>query len=343
MKKKDTIFKFILVALLCVALVGALTIGATSISIRELSSIIQYKLGFVDQVNETKLTVFWAMRLPRALATLLVGGSLAISGGALQGLFRNPLADPTLIGISGGAALAASVGIVLGVNIQLLGYYGLTFITFLGAIIAAVLVYRISVSNGKSSVTIMLLAGIAVNALSSAGMGLMHYLSDETQLRNLTFWLLGGMGGVNWKNLMVLIPFTLIPCMLIPRLSKQLNIFVLGEESAQSLGVNVSKLKLYVILLCTLAVGASVAISGMIGFIGLVIPHIIRLIQGTNHQNLLPNSFLMGAAVLLTADTICRTIISPTELPIGIVTAFIGTPLFLSLLVKESKKYSLAV
>ncbi|MCP4520694.1 MAG: iron ABC transporter permease [Cytophagales bacterium] len=332
-------------SLLVISFILSTGIGALTIYPSQILEMILVKLELMTngnyQVNQE--TVFWSIRVPRVLAGGLVGAGLAISGACMQGLFRNPLADPGLIGISAGASLTASIFIVLGLNIGILGYYGLSVATFLGASFTTWIVYRLAQTNGKTLVSTMLLAGVAINALAGACTGFLTYLSDDAQLRSLTFWLLGSLGGANWKNVMALIPFVIIPVLFIPSLGKQLNAFALGENEAAYMGVNVSRLKVIVIILTTMAVGASVAIAGMIGFIGLVIPHILRLITGPNHKILLPASMLLGAIVLILSDLLSRTIFAPTELPIGIITSLLGTPLFLSILLKEKRKQTFEI
>lgn len=342
MNNRLTLFA-VLVPVLIITIICSVGIGALQINPMQLIQMVFVKIGF--SVNGDFLPhqaiVFWSIRLPRVLAGALIGAGLAIAGACMQGLFRNPLADPGLIGISAGASLTASCFIVLGLNGGILGYYGLSFSTFLGACLTSYLVYQLSQINGKIVVATMLLAGIAVNALAGACTGFLTYFSTESELRNLTFWLLGSLGGISWKNVGVLIPFVLLPCLFLPKLSKQLNAFSLGEHEAIYLGIDVIKLKIIIIVLTTMIVGASVSIAGMIGFIGLVVPHILRLVIGPDFRILLPASMLLGAIVLILSDLLCRTILAPAELPIGIITSLIGTPIFLSILLKEKKKQSI--
>lgn len=341
---KSTLF-IILSSLLVISFILSTGMGALTISPTQLLEMILVKLGWMTdgnfQVNQT--TVFWSIRLPRVLAGGLVGAGLAISGACMQGLFRNPLADPGLIGISAGASLTASIFIVLGLNIGIVGYYGLSVATFFGAAFTTWIVYKLAQTNGQTLVSTMLLAGVAINALAGACTGFLTYLSDDAELRSLTFWLLGSLGGANWNNVFALIPFVVIPMIFIPSLGKQLNAFALGENEAAYMGINTARLKIIIITLTTMAVGASVAIAGMIGFIGLVIPHILRLMIGPDYKVLLPASMLLGAIVLIFADLLSRTILAPTELPIGIITSLLGTPLFLSILLKEKRKQTFGI
>lgn len=327
------------VLLVVMFLLGAGT-GAMAIAPAEVMQILLHKLGIISHSEATAAqeAVVWAVRLPRVITGMLIGAGLAVSGACMQGLFRNPLADPGLIGISAGASFFAALAILFGANMFLFGSYSLPLATFFGAALTAFLVYRLSRSGGKTLVSTMLLAGIAVNALVGACTGFLTYMADEAQLRDITFWLLGSLGGATWSSVLSLLPFVLLPLIFLPTLSKSLNVFALGEGNAACLGTNVSRLKTHVILLSTMAVGASVAVAGMIGFVGLVIPHVVRMMAGPDHKTLLPASGLLGASLLVGADLLCRTLVAPAELPIGIITAIIGTPLFLSILLREKRK-----
>ena len=283
------------------------------------------------------------VRIPRVLLGLLVGAALGISGTAIQGIFRNPLAEPGLIGISSGASLMAVIIIVLEISLlsslsNLLGYYLLAFGAFSGAGIAALIVYQISRNDGKSNVATMLLAGIAINALAGALTGLITFAADDQQLRNITFWMLGSLGGATWETVIAVTPFILIPVLVLPRLGKALNAFALGEVQAAQLGLKVGLIKRNIVILATMAVGAAVSVSGIIGFVGLLVPHTIRLIIGVDNKHVLPASAMFGALMLTLADMLCRTVIAPIELPIGVITALLGTPLFLYILIKDKKK-----
>lgn len=332
------------VLLLLVSIILSVGMGAVFISPLQVLSILADSMGMKTSIafTETQSAVLTAIRLPRVLLAILVGGSLAISGASLQGLFRNPLADPSLIGISSGASLAAVACIVLGLNSvsgwnALTNAYSLSIITFGGALATAIVVYRLSQSGGKTIISTMLLAGIAINALTGAFTGVFTYAASDVQLRSITFWMLGSLGGATWNNVIGILPFTLIPILLLPSTAKSLNTFSLGEHNASHLGTNTERVKAVVILLTTLCVGASVAVTGVIGFIGLIVPHILRLLMGPDHRHLLYLSALLGAIVLVSADLAARTLFVPTELPIGILTSLIGAPVFLYIVIKERK------
>ncbi|QJD79464.1 FecCD family ABC transporter permease [Spirosoma rhododendri] len=315
-------------------------VGAVAIAPGEVLRILAGWLGIATDVNQTKAVILTTIRLPRVCLGMLIGSGLAVAGAAMQGLFRNPLADPGLIGISSGASLAAVLMIVLEVTLfqklaGLAGYYALSLVAFAGACGTTLLVYRLARVSGRSVVTTMLLAGIAINALAGALTGLLTYMATDDQLRTITFWALGSLGGASWTTVLVLLPFMAVVLIGMPRLAKSLNLLALGESQAAMLGVNLTSLKRQVIILSTLAVGTSVAVAGVIGFVGLVIPHLIRLVAGSDHRRVLTGSALGGAIVLTGADALSRTIVAPAELPIGILTALIGTPVFLWMLIRQ--------
>ncbi len=278
------------------------------------------------------------IRLPRALLGLCVGAVLALSGVAMQGLFRNPLADPGLIGVSSGAALGAAVAIVGGAAFgglpAWLAPYLLSLCAFAGGLGVTALVYRLGRRNGQTSVATMLLAGIALTALAGAAIGLFTYLADDATLRTLTFWNLGSLNGASYARLWPLLLVTAGVALWLPRRARALNALLLGESEARHLGFAVERLKRELVFCTALGVGAAVAAAGMIGFIGLVVPHLMRLLVGPDHRLLLPASALTGASLLLLADLLARLLLAPAELPIGIVTALIGAPFFIYLLLR---------
>lgn len=279
------------------------------------------------------------IRLPRTLLGLMVGAGLSVSGALLQGLFRNPLADPALVGVSAGAGLAAAAVIVLGDRLLAaldghgpMPYAALPASAFLGGLATTYGLYRVATWSGRTSVATMLLAGIALAALTGALTGLLVYASDDRQLRDLTFWSLGSLSGATWTKVATSAPAILPILILVPFLGRGLNALVLGEAEAFHLGVAVERLKRLVILLVAVAVGAGVAAAGVIGFVGLVVPHVLRLLIGPEHRRLLPACALLGGALLVLADIVARLVVAPAELPIGIVTAIVGAPVFLWLL-----------
>ena len=290
-----------------------------------------------DDLGQAELIV-GQIRLPRTLLGVATGGVLALAGVAMQGLFRNPLADPGLIGVSSGAALGAAIAIVFGASMgglpEAFAPYLLSACAFGGGLLVTALVYRLGRHNGQTSVATMLLAGIALTALAGALIGLFTYLADDATLRTLTFWNLGSLNGASYPRLWPLLLVTLLVACWLPRRVDALNALLLGESEARHLGFDVERLKVDLILCTALGVGAAVAAAGLIGFIGLVVPHLLRLIVGPDHRVLLPASMFGGAILLLLADLVARLALAPAELPIGIVTALIGAPFFLYLLIR---------
>jgi len=291
-------------------------------------------------LDATAQIILFDIRLPRLVLGLVVGASLAVSGAVMQGLFRNPLADPGLVGVGAGAGLGAISAIVLGASLPsglslALGNYAVPIAAFLGGWISTLVLYRISTQRGRTSVAVMLLAGIALGALAGAVSGVLVYMADDAQLRDLTFWGLGSLAGASWAKVLAAGPLIILALAAAPFLAKSLNGLALGEAAASHMGIPVQRMKSVAIVTVAGATGAAVAVSGGIGFIGIVVPHLLRIAVGPDHRYLLLNSALLGAALLVGADMISRTIISPAELPIGIMTAFLGVPFFLFLLARS--------
>lgn len=331
-----------LIGLLVLTFLLSVGIGAVAISPGQVVAILGKQFGIeLPWVFEARQeAVLTAIRLPRVLLGMLIGSGLAVSGAAIQGLFRNPLADTGLIGVGSGAALAVVSVIVLGLTAlhgltSLFGIFTLPIAAFIGSIATTMIVYKLATISGRTVVATMLLAGIAINALTGAATGLLTFVATDVQLRNITFWSLGSLGAATWSSLGAVTPFILAALILIPRMARPLNTLMLGESEAGHLGVNVEQLKRRLVILVALAVGASVSIAGVIGFIGLIVPHILRLVIGPDHRRLIPCAALLGASLLLCADLLARTIVAPAELPIGIVTAVLGAPFFLWLLLRD--------
>jgi iron complex transport system permease protein len=331
--------------LLLLSIVTSVCIGAVHISVTELWSMVTYHTGLSSHPEFTsqQMAVLLNLRMPRVLSGVLIGAALAISGASIQGLFRNPLAEPGLIGISSGATLFAALMIVFGGKILMMigsnyGYYLLSLSAFIGALLTALIVYRLAMHQGRTMITALLLTGIAINALAFAFTGLLTYISTDEQLRNITFWSLGSLGGASWVSVMSILPFIAIPLIGLPLMGKSLNALALGEVQAGHMGFNVGVIKRTVLLLATMSVGASVAVAGIISFVGLVIPHIIRIGFGSDNRLVIPGSALLGASMLTIADLVSRTIVAPAELPIGIVTALAGSPVFIYMISSQIKK-----
>lgn len=335
-------FTWVLAALLVVVSIASLSSGASDTA---LWSVLR-ALASGEEVSAIDRIILMDIRLPRAVMGILVGAALAVSGAVMQGLFRNPLADPGIVGVSGGASLGAVSAIVLGglLPASFAAYFGSSTIAlaaFLGAWGSTLLLYRVATRNGQTSVATMLLAGIALGALFGAAGGLLVYKADDAQLRTLTFWGLGSLAGATWPKIAAAAPVILAGLVATPFLARGLNGLVLGEAAAMHMGIPVQRTKRIAILAVAAATGAAVAVSGGIGFVGIVVPHLLRLATGPDHRALLPNSALLGASLLLGADMISRSIVAPAELPIGIVMAIIGAPVFLYILLRRANTMGL--
>lgn len=322
--------------LLAISFIAGSARGAYAISPFQLWHVLLDMLAGSAQPTPEHL-VFMNIRLPRLLLGVAAGAALGMSGALMQGLFRNPLADPGLIGVSSGAALAAGMTIVLGSMWfpdmpRTLGSWTLVSTAFIGSLLVTVLVYALSQQDGATRVGIMLLAGVAINALAGAGLGYLTFLATDEQLRNIQFWLLGSLGGARWSAVALVFSMVVVAVGAGFTLARPLNAIALGEAQAALLGVPVERVKRFAVLLTALAVGAVTATTGIIGFIGLVAPHCVRLVAGPDHRIVLPGSALLGAALVLAADSVARTMVKPAELPLGVLTAFVGVPFFLLLL-----------
>lgn len=324
-----------LLTALLLALGIALTLGAVTMPLPRLGEALRRLL--FDGASSTSDASLLLLRLPRTLEAALVGGGLALAGAAMQALFRNPLVDPGLLGVSSGASLGAALLLVLVRPAGRFGWLlahplGLTLAAFACGLAAAVGVAALGRAGGRTSVVGMLLAGIAVSALCSAGHGLLSYVATDAQLRGLAFWSLGSLGGTSFRTLSTTGPISLLAAVLLLRRARPLGALLLGETAASHLGVEVERLKREVLVLGVLLCAVAVAQHGVIAFVGLVAPHLARLVLGADPRAALPGALLLGALLLVIADTLCRTVVVPAELPIGAITSALGGPFFLGLL-----------
>jgi len=334
-----------LIGLLLVAMVISMTTGASGASTL---NVIGAWFGQVPDSQTQAVrdyAVIYNIRLPRMLLGMLIGAALAVSGLLMQGLFRNPLADPGLVGVSAGAGLGAVSIIVLGTTAlapltAFLGIYTLQLASFVGGLVTTFILYRVATRSGQTAIATMLLAGIALGALAGAVTGVMVYIATDSQLRDLTFWGLGSLSGANWTKIMASGPIIIAALAVSAFLAKGLNALTLGEATAGHLGIPVQRFKRVVVVTVAAATGASVAVSGGIGFVGIVVPHLLRLVIGPDHRYLLPATALLGASFLLLADAVSRVIVAPAELPIGIVTAAVGGPFFLWILLRKRAAFA---
>jgi iron complex transport system permease protein len=328
----------VLAAALVLACVLSLSQGAVALAPSQVTAILLTRLGIHLDVSFTGQheAVLLAIRLPRLLLGVLVGAGLASAGAALQAIFRNPLADPALVGVSSGAALGAVAAIVFGLASST-GLWSLPLAAFIGGLSATLAIYRFARRDGRTEVTTLLLAGLATNALLGAVIGLIIQRATDPQLRSIVFWQLGSLGSATWSSVLVAWPFLLGACVLLQRQARQLNLLLLGEAEAFHLGLDTERLKLQAVALAALATGTAVAVAGIIGFVGLIVPHLVRLLVGPDHRRLLPLSALGGALLLVLADLGARTIVQPAEISLGVVTAFLGAPFFLYLIERSRR------
>jgi iron complex transport system permease protein len=333
--------------LLTAGFIASLAIGPVVIAPEKVVSILwngSFGTRGSSAVDLRDAVVVLDIRLPRAVLAVIVGAGLAVAGAIMQGVFRNPLADPGLVGISPGAALAAVAWIVFGGLVvayvpRALINHALPLASFIGSLTAILLLHRLATHDGRTSVANLLFAGIALAALAGAGTGLIIFIASDQQLREFTFWTLGSLGGATWERVVLALPFTLALIAASFWIARGLDVIALGEAEAFHTGVNVERIKRIAIIVVAAGVGAAVAVSGIIGFVGLVVPHLLRLSMGPAHKPLIAGSALLGAALLTMSDVFARTVATPAELPIGVVTALIGAPFFIWLLQRHKRSF----
>jgi iron complex transport system permease protein len=337
---------FVLALLLAAALVASAAIGAFTFSPARMAGYLAQGAGWTPPREADALArgVFLQLRLPRVLLAALTGAVLGVSGTLMQGLFRNPIVEPGLAGTSAGAALGAALVFVLGGGTMAftarLGALAVPLVAFAGAFVATMIVYRVSSSFGKVNVFTLLLAGIAVNAMCSAGTGFLSYVARDPQARNITFWNLGTFTTADWRAVSVVGGALLVCFVWSLRYAKPLNALMLGEEEAALLGFDSRRLVLRLLVLNTLMVAMTTAMVGVIAFVGLVVPHMLRMLRSSDHTFLLPASALLGALLMVVVDVVARLVIPPAELPIGIITAVFGAPVFLWILLRQQRRGS---
>lgn len=322
---------------LLLAMAASTSVGAVSVSPWQALLAPLAWLGHdVGGLDETAAAVIATIRAPRVVLAALVGAALAASGAVLQGLFRNPLADPGLVGVTTGASFAVALALVgFGALQWAAPLWALPVAAFTGGVLAVIAIATLASRDGRTSVSTLLLAGIAINALAGAGLGYLIYASQDSELRDLTFWTLGSLGGATWPRVLAVLPFLVVALVGLLRLARPLNAMALGEASALHLGVDVERVKRRGVLFVALAVGAAVSVTGAINFVGLVVPHLWRLAFGPDHRGLIPGSALLGGLLLVFADVVARVVVAPSELPVGVVTATLGAPFFLWLLWRQ--------
>ncbi|WP_409227879.1 FecCD family ABC transporter permease [Gudongella sp. SC589] len=338
-------FTMLVLVVLLILMVGiTATIGSASISTIDVYRVVASKIPVLGElvdsnsITPSQHSIIWSVRLPRLLLGVIVGAGLSISGASFQGLLKNPMADPYILGISSGAALGAAIAIILKLEAAFLGFSGISILAFVGALIAVTLVYNIGRIRSQVPVTTLLLAGVAVGQFLTAITSLLMVIYNR-DMTKIIYWTLGSLAGKGWNPITTMSVPIIAAMVILLFFSRDINIMLTGEESAKSLGVNVERIKVYILLLGTFITSMAVSISGIIGFVGLIIPHIVRLIVGPDHRILLPASAVVGSIFMVFTDTIARTVISPMEIPVGIITAIFGGPFFIYLL--RSKKKAL--
>lgn len=345
------LFLWVLFATVIIGGIFSLTVGAMDLSVQQVIAILSHKASGAETVasdvafSKAQEIVVWNIRFTRICLAIIVGCGLGMAGAAMQGVFRNPLADPGIIGVSGGGAIGAITMIVLGARllptemVQQFSLYAVPVAAMTGAVFMTWLIYSFSLRRGQVDLISMILVGIAINALGAAFIGLLTFIATAEELQTMTFWGLGSLGRANWRLMLPALMFILLPSLFIPSYARALNALSLGEQDAQHLGINVKVVKRNLIILSASVVGATVALCGTIGFIALVAPHIIRTAMGPDHRYQMIGAGLLGALLLVLADMGARTIVAPAELPIGILTAFFGAPIFLMLIFKRRRTY----
>lgn len=328
------------VALSAALLVGCLLsagLGAYSIPLGDVLSSVQHRVGLGGQsLDRVAESVLWNVRLPRVVLALLVGASLGCAGALMQGVFGNPLAEPGVIGISSGAAVGAVASIALGLTF--LGNWTITVCAFVSGLFTVLVVYALSRSGGRTEVVTLILTGIAVNAFAGALIGLFIFFADNAQITQITFWQLGSLSQATWPKVLAVLPCAVLGLLVAPFYAKKLDLLALGERSARHLGVDVERLRIVLVLVVALLTAAAVAVAGIISFVGLLVPHLLRMANGPGHRFLVPGSALGGALVLVAGDLAARTVADPAELPLGVLTALFGSPFFFWLLRRTRRR-----
>lgn len=311
--------------------------GASGVGIEVIFKSITNIFGAENIIDLADKIVIFDIRIPRVLVAIFVGIALSSAGLLMQGIFQNPLVSPYTLGISNGAAFGAALSIVLGLNLTIIGSYAIPLFAFIFAILTMIIVYLVAKASRNSSKSLVL-SGVAIGYLFSAMVSFLKYVSSSDELPEIVFWMMGGMTGIAWKNIFIIMTIVIIGVLIMYKYSWELNIMALGEETAKSMGVNYNKRKTQFMIIATLMTAVAVAFTGIIGFVGIIAPHISRMIFGSDYRYLIPGTALTGALLLLVSDTLARNLFAPTELPVGIITSFIGVPFFLYLIIRNKRE-----
>ncbi|QEK13352.1 iron chelate uptake ABC transporter family permease subunit [Crassaminicella thermophila] len=347
-QKRRYYWKFFIVifALLCICIFFVSTLGVAKISFAEAYRILLRNVPLIgryisiDDIKESKKLIILNIRFPRILLSALVGMALAGAGAVFQGIFKNPMADPYVLGVSSGAAFGATIAIIFGLEEIFIGFRAITVMAFVGAILATLTVYNLSKIGSKTPIVTLLLAGIALSFLLSSLISLLMTFHRE-QVERIVFWTMGSFSAASWKHVRIAAPIILIGCIFFTMFGRDLNVMLMGEETAKSLGIEVERIKKVLLVAASIVAASAVSVSGIIGFVGLVIPHIGRLIIGPDHRVLIPFTLISGAIFMVVADTLARILIPPAEIPVGVITSLVGAPFFIYLLYKNKKQNSM--
>ncbi len=342
-KNHFRILFFLLLFSLFFLIVFASTLGVAKIPLGDSAKIILNNIPLIKEqislegINESYIIIINKIRFPRIILSALIGMALSSSGVIFQGIFKNPMADPYVLGISSGAAFGVTLAVVFGLEATILGIGATTIMAFIGAITTTFIVYNISRIGNRTPIVTLLLSGIAMSFLLSSLISLLMTLNRE-HVEKIIFWTMGSVSAASWRHVIISAPVILLGSIFFTVFSRDLNLMLLGEDSAKNLGIEVEKLKKLLLVAASIVAGAAVSVSGIIGFVGLVIPHIVRLIVGPDHRVLIPITIISGSIFMIISDTLARTLIPPTEIPVGIITSLFGAPFFIYLLYKNRKK-----
>lgn len=334
---------FELIALLFIAMIVAVSVGSADLSVMDSLRMVLNKIPFISgmvdtsDIGTTYETIIWKVRMPRILLSALAGGALAVVGAAFQGVFKNSLADPHILGVSSGAALGATLAMMTGIYINFLGLGTIGVFAFAGALVTVFLVYRVSKINGEISTTSMLLTGTAISTMLSAVISLLMTFNND-KIVKVYMWTMGSFSSATWEKVSFLSFFVCIGTAILIGFARKLNVLMMGEEDAKCLGINTEKTRRVIIVVASLLVAATVSVSGVIGFVGLIVPHCVRMISGSDNRRLMPYAFFVGAIFLTVCDTMARTIAAPTEIPVGIITSIFGAPYFIVLVLTRKRR-----
>ena len=342
--KQPKIYYFLFIAFSFVMIGLGIALGSTSIPLSHVikSSDHMFHTTFSPEWSKSTELIVWEIRAPRVFLAFLVGSALSLAGAAFQGLLRNPLADPDTLGVSSGASLGAVIAIYFHLSITFLGMFNVPFFAFIGALASLFLVYGLSRLGNRMMIETLILSGIIISSFIGAFISLIVSFSGQ-ELRQIIFWLMGSVSMRDWNHVVLFLPIIMISFLILMWKSKDLNVMAFGDRTAQYLGVDIEKSKKWILIAASLLTAVSVSVSGVVVFVGLVMPHLVRLLIGPNHVHLLPISMLSGGIFLVIADTLARNIIEPSEIPLGVITALIGAPVFTSILIQRHRKREVGV